>query len=70
MEVEDIVDIPDPTSGNIPSEQSFGLLASGAPNQAERICAEEKRDQIAQVMWESYQAILAEQGVDAIELLE
>ena len=69
-EVEDMVDIPDPTPGNVPPEQSFGLLASGAPNQAERTRAKEKRDQIAQAMWESYQAILAEQGVDTVELLE
>ncbi len=51
-------------------EQEFGLLARGAPTQVERTRARDKRDRIAQSMWESYQAILAEREMDTVEGLE
>ena len=64
IEVEEIVSLetPDPNPGNLPAERDFGTLACGPPNAAEKARAKEKRDEIAQQMWESYQAILAERG--------
>ena len=62
IEVEEIMSLetPDPNPGNRPAEQDFGTLACGPLNSAEKAWAKEKRDEIAQKMWESYQAILAE----------
>ena len=64
IEVEEIVSLetPDPNPGNLPAEWDFGTLARGPPNAAEKARAKEKQDEIAQQMWESYQAILAERG--------
>jgi len=62
QEKEEISETPDPNPGNLPAEQDFGTLARGPPNRAEKARAKEKRNQIAQEMWDSYQAILAERG--------
>ncbi len=66
-EVENMADTPDPAPGDLSVEQEFGLLARGAPTHAERTCARDKQDRIAQSMWESY---LAERGMDTVEGLE
>lgn len=60
-EQEDFLDIPDPTPGNPPSHEDLGILSQGAPNTAEKTRAKERRDKIAQAMWDNYQALLAEQ---------
>jgi len=62
QEEEEISETPDPNPGNLPAEWDFGTLARGPPNRAEKAYAKEKRDRIAQEMWDSYQAILAEHG--------
>ena len=64
QEEEDISETPDPNPGNPPAEHDFGTLAHGPANRAEKARAKAKRDQIAQEMWDSYQAILAEHGED------
>ncbi|RDB30577.1 hypothetical protein Hypma_006985 [Hypsizygus marmoreus] len=68
-EAANIPDIPDPTPGFTPNcNCNFGTLARGVPTAAEKERARVKRDQIAQAMWESYQALLqannAEQGLE------
>jgi len=55
QEEEEISETPDPNPGNLPAERDFGTLARGPPNRAEKARAKEKRDQIAQEMWDSYQ---------------
>jgi hypothetical protein len=64
QEVEEVSETPDPNPGNLPAERDFGTLARGPANSAEKARAKRKRDQIAQEMWNSYQAILAERGED------
>ena len=39
----------------------FGTFSSGLPSITEKARAKNKRDGIAQAMWENYQAYLAEQ---------
>src|SRR5271168_4115683 len=63
-EVEEVADVPEVNRGNLPTQWDFGTLARGTPNATEKARAKEKRDQIAQDMWDSYQAILAERGED------
>ena len=43
-----------------PREHNYGELAEGPPSHAEKTCSEVKRDEIAQAMWESYQALVHE----------
>ena len=66
LEAEEILEAMqlDPNPGNLPAEHNFGRLSRGAPNAAEKARAKEKRDQIAQAMWDSYQEILAQRGGD------
>jgi hypothetical protein len=52
----------DPNPGNLPPQRTFGILARGPPNTAERARAKAKRNEIAQAMWDSYQIVLAERG--------
>jgi len=61
-EVEEVSQTPDPNPGNLPVEKDFGTPAHRPPNAAEKARAKRKRDRIAQEMWNSYQAILAERG--------
>lgn len=58
MELEDMSNIPDPQPGNVPDESDFGNLMRRAPTAAEQAQAKNKRDGIAQAMWESYQEYL------------
>ena len=63
-ELDKVSEAPDPNPGNLPAERDFGTLARGPPNAAEKACAKAKHNQIAQEMWDSYQAVLAERGED------
>jgi hypothetical protein len=54
--------IQDPTPGNFPTiVNRFGTFSRGPPSITEKARAKNKRDGIAQAMWENYQAYLAEQ---------
>ena len=61
-EVSEVLETPDPNPGNLPVEQDFGTPSHRPPNTAEKACAKRKQDRIAQEMWDSYQAVLAEHG--------
>lgn len=45
---------------DVPAMDSFGDLAQGPAEQAERIRAEATRDEIAEAMWQDYQRYLRE----------
>jgi hypothetical protein len=53
----------DPNPGQ-PQDNVFGTLASGAVTQAEKNSATQKRDDIAQAMWDNYQRVLYERDVE------
>lgn len=59
---------PDPNPGFIP-DRDPRELADGATTHAEKARAEFKQDEIAQAMWESYQALalILERGEDGLE---
>lgn len=57
----------DPNPGQ-PQENAFGALASGAVTRTERNRATQKRDEIAQAMWNDYQRVLRERNIDDMEL--
>jgi len=59
--LEDNEDNLDPNPGQ-PLENEFGTLADGAVMQAEKDRATEKRDNIAQAMWNDYQRVLGVRG--------
>lgn len=60
QEHHNIANHVDPTPGNVPTEHDFGTLLHRPPNAAEKACAKDKCDQIAQDMWNSYQQLIAE----------
>lgn len=63
VEREDIqeTEIEDPMPG-YRADADYGALAAGATSDAEKERAETLRDEIADAMWVSYQAILTERG--------
>jgi hypothetical protein len=58
---EDLEELTGNIEDPIPGYQvTYGNLATTRPNRAEKLRSEAFRDQIAQDMWDSYQAILRE----------
>ncbi len=54
--------IQDPTPGKFPTiVNQFGTFSRGPPGTTEKARVKNKRDEIAQAMWENYQAYLTEQ---------
>lgn len=51
----------DPNPGQ-PTANEFGTLADGVVTQVEKDRATSKQDEIAQAMWNDYQAILRQRG--------
>lgn len=45
-------------------ENDFGVLAAAAVTSAEKTRSEEKRDRVAQAMWDDYQRVLHERKLD------
>jgi hypothetical protein len=54
------MDKEDPTPGMRCAD--YGELARGPTNDAEKYQLEARRDEIAEAMWDSYQALLQERG--------
>ncbi|KNZ77527.1 hypothetical protein J132_05275 [Termitomyces sp. J132] len=60
-EVAELPDLLDPVPGSLlPTDQIFGSLDQGPANAIEKACGSALQDQIAQDMWDSYQATVAE----------
>jgi hypothetical protein len=66
-DIEDFVGVQDPQPGYTTSAEDFGSLADGPVSPAEKVRADRRRDEIAQKMWDSYQAILRERGDEFAE---
>lgn len=58
------MDVEDPNPGTWGADGDFGALARGATSEQEKERSEDRRDGIADAMWESYQNILRERGED------
>lgn len=70
-EWDDILDVgandPNPGTCGQDANNNVGQLAVGLADHAEKAHSEARRDDIAAAMWESYQALLLEQGEEYAE---
>ena len=57
---DEILEFEDDLEDGEPGECRYGELAEGPPSHSEKILAEVKQYEIAQAMWESYQAWVVE----------
>ena len=68
FDLSEYVETIDPVPGVIVDAANYGLLSEQVPGAAEKSRAERRRDQIAQEMWDDYQALIRERGYDNIDL--
>jgi hypothetical protein len=65
FDLSEYMETADPAPGIVPD---FGMLSEQLPDRSEKSRAEQRRDEIAQQMWDDYQALIREQGYANVDL--